>query len=365
MKIRLPSHLQSPSASLAAIQATETMSAMPTFPRNDEGISQPKSFFTDRREHILAAERKHTVSLMKPRIFIGSSGKAKKYAEAVHASLTDVAECTEWTQGAFGLSSSTLNNLLSDLQDSDFGAFIFAADDQLNSNGDLLNVPRDNVVFEAGLFCGYLSPTRCFIAIPQSVKIHIPSDLLGFTVGHYEDQRTDRNTMAAVGPFAHKMREAIEVQGLFKGTPADKLRDLVTQFECCNWIPKDSSPGNPWALRVERKKQVWAQLNDFCSKNRVNKHRLLAGNSGGHYIALIAAIRNHPESNDCDLIRQMDVAHLPTGFAQDKLMDSVESVKASRTCESAQLATLSAWLKTNLRDPSPPTLDRIAKLSTP
>src|SRR6202035_5718252 len=107
---------------------------------------------------------------------------------------------------------------------------------------DLLNVPRDNVVFEAGLFCGYLSPTRCFIAIPQSVKIHVPSDLLGFTVGHYEDQRTDRNTMAAVGPFAHRMREAIEVQGLFKGTPADKLRDLVSQFECCNWIPKDSSP---------------------------------------------------------------------------------------------------------------------------
>src|ERR1700722_15058921 len=100
---------------------------------------------------------------MKPRIFIGSSGKAKKYAEAIHANLTDVAECTVWTEGAFGLSASTLTNLLKNLRDSDFGAFIFAADDQQSANGDLLNVPRDNVVFEAGLFCGYLDPNRCFI----------------------------------------------------------------------------------------------------------------------------------------------------------------------------------------------------------
>jgi predicted nucleotide-binding protein len=95
---------------------------------------------------------------MKPRIFIGSSGKAKKYAEAIHDSLTDLAECIVWTEGAFGLSASTLDNLLKNLRDSDFGAFIFAADDRLSTNGDLLNVPRDNVVFEAGLFCGHLCP---------------------------------------------------------------------------------------------------------------------------------------------------------------------------------------------------------------
>lgn len=301
---------------------------------------------------------------MKPRIFIGSSGKAKKYADAIHACLTDVAECTVWTEGAFGLSASTLNNLLRNLHDSDFGAFIFAADDKLSTHGDLLNVPRDNVVFEAGLFCGYLSPERCFIAIPQSVRIHVPSDLLGFTVGHYEDQRTDGNSMAAVGPFAHKIREAIEKQGLFRGTARGKLRDLITQFECSNWV-YDGSLSDPYGPRVERKKQVWAQLDHFCSTNPVNKHRLLAQKSVGNYIALLTAIRNHPESHDCDLIRQMDVAHLSVGFAQDKLMDVVESLKASKSCESAQLAALYVWLKTNLRTPSPQTLDRLAKLATP
>jgi hypothetical protein len=302
---------------------------------------------------------------MKPRIFIGSSGKAKKYAEAIHANLTDVAECTVWTQGAFGLSASTLSNLSKNLHDSDFGAFVFAADDQLSTHGDLLNVPRDNVVFEAGLFCGYLSPERCFIAIPQSITIHVPTDLLGFTVGHYEDQRTDANYSAAVGPFAHKVREAIEVRGLFRGRPADKLRELITQFECCNWIKEDPSLPDPWAPRVARKKNVWSQIDSFCSTNPVNKHRLLSQNTAGHYIALLAAICNHPEGGDCDLIRQMNVAYLPLGFAQDKLMDAVESLKARNTCESAQLAALSVWLKTNLHTPSPQTLDRIAKLAAP
>jgi hypothetical protein len=300
---------------------------------------------------------------MKPRIFIGSSGKAKKYAEAIHDNLTDIAECTVWTEGAFGLSASTLNNLLTNLHDSDFGAFIFAADDQLSRNGDLVNIPRDNVVFEAGLFFGYLGPERCFVAIPQSVSVHIPTDLLGFTVGQYEDQRTD-NFIAAVGPFTRKIREAFKAQGLFRGSSGDKLRDLITQFECCNWIPENRSLPDPWAPRVERKKQVWAQLDGFCSTNRVNKHRLLAGSSAGHYVALFAVILNHPKDNDCDLIRQIDVKHLPAGFAQDKLMDVVELLKAKKTCESAQLVALSEWLKT-LRAPMPQTLDRIAKFASP
>jgi predicted nucleotide-binding protein len=104
---------------------------------------------------------------MKPRIFGGSSRNARNHAEAIHGALKDVAECTVWTEGAFGLAVTTLDNLMKNLHDSDFGAFIFAADDQATINGNSLTVPRDNVVFEAGLFIGYLGPERCFIAFPQ------------------------------------------------------------------------------------------------------------------------------------------------------------------------------------------------------
>src|SRR5262249_36240862 len=128
---------------------------------------------------------------MRPRIFIGSSGKAEKYAGAIQDALGDAAECTPWTDGAFRLSQSTLDNLMEHVHNSDFGIFVFAADDIANIKGEFLNVPRDNVVYEAGLFSGRLSPKRCFIVTPKSAKVHLPTDLLGITYGVYDDTRTD------------------------------------------------------------------------------------------------------------------------------------------------------------------------------
>src|SRR4051812_5621773 len=127
---------------------------------------------------------------MKPKVFIGSSGEAHEYASAIQAQLDRVAECTPWTARAFELSESTLQSLIAIVRDSDFGIFVFAPDDTTTKRDSLLHSPRDNVIFEAGLFAGYLGPERCFIAIPQQARIHLPSDLLGITLGHYEDERS-------------------------------------------------------------------------------------------------------------------------------------------------------------------------------
>ena len=116
---------------------------------------------------------------MNPKIFIGSSSEALQFARAIHAELQDVAECTVWKDGAFGLSAQTVESLVKNLRESDFGIFVFSADDIVTIRGDLLKVPRDNVIFEAGLFSGYLGPERCFIVVPQNSSIHLPSDLLG------------------------------------------------------------------------------------------------------------------------------------------------------------------------------------------
>lgn len=67
--------------------------------------------------------RSAIIKTVKPRIFIGSSKTAKDYAGAIHDSLVDVAECTVWTEGAFGLSQSTVANLMKHFRNSDFGIF--------------------------------------------------------------------------------------------------------------------------------------------------------------------------------------------------------------------------------------------------
>jgi predicted nucleotide-binding protein len=130
-------------------------------------------------------------------------------ASAVHAELASTAECTVWTEGAFSLAANTVEELHRHLRDSDFGTFIFAPDDSATIKGDLLKVARDNVVYEAGLFSGFLSPERCFIVVPQSFNVHVPTDLLGMTLGHYEDGRTDGRHRSAVANFCRDVETRI------------------------------------------------------------------------------------------------------------------------------------------------------------
>jgi len=289
---------------------------------------------------------------VKPRVFIGSSTAAANYAGAIHDALADSAGCTTWTEGAFGLSKSTIDNLMKNLRDSDFGIFVFAADDTAIIKGDLLNVPRDNVVYEGGMFSGYLSPERCFIAVPKSVPVRVPTDLLGMTLAFYEDDRSDKNYVSAVSTFCRQVKTEIGRQGLFTGQPRELLRELCVKFQCCDWIPVGPPP-DEWKPRVTRKRQVAAEIDAFCKVNTVNKARLLHQHQTGYYIAMLSAIKQHPEPGDEKLIVQVRPANLPSGFAYDRLMDAAEALKASGFCDAAKLSALSGWLKTL------PDIDRI------
>ena len=250
---------------------------------------------------------------MKPRIFIGSSGSPKGYASAIHAGLAGVAECTVWTDGAFALSTSTVAGLLKNLRDSDFGVFVYAPDDTATVKSELLNIPRDNVVYEAGLFSGYLRPERCFIVVPQTAKVRVPTDLLGMTLGFYEDDRTDGNNEAAVATFCSKVQQQIAPQGLFKGAASEELRELAVRFECCqSWMADEGQ-------RVAMKRTISAQIETLCKNHPLNKHRLLVQHRTGYYLALLASIRFNPESRDWELILALDSKHLPAGFAYFKV----------------------------------------------
>ena len=67
--------------------------------------------------------------------------------------------------------------------------------------------PRDNVVFEAGLFGGVLGMRRTFILHAKDAKL--PSDLLGLTSIRYGDATTP----AEVRVVNQKLRKAIEDEG--------------------------------------------------------------------------------------------------------------------------------------------------------
>jgi hypothetical protein len=146
----------------------------------------------------------------KPRMFLGSSGKQEKLLQALTRGLTDIAHVEPWTT-SFNPGTSTLERLLELTREVDFAAFIFAQDDWTASNqstspepGSSQAAPRDNVVFEAGLFGGVLGMRRTFILHANGAKL--PTDLLGLTCVRYADALTP-SEMKTVN---QKIRSAIE-----------------------------------------------------------------------------------------------------------------------------------------------------------
>jgi hypothetical protein len=149
----------------------------------------------------------------KPRIFLGSSGKQQKLLQALTRGLEDVAHVEPWTT-SFNPGTSTLERLLELTREVDFAAFVFARDDWTSNSppasdpsGTGQASPRDNVVFEAGLFGAALGMRRTFILHASGAKL--PTDLLGLTSVRY-GEATGAAEMRVVN---QKLRKAIEDAG--------------------------------------------------------------------------------------------------------------------------------------------------------
>ncbi len=115
-----------------------------------------------------------------PRIFIGSSSESKKAALAVKKALERVAEAVVWTQGnVFEPGKFTLESLEEHARRSDFAVMVFAPDDVIFCRSKRQAGPRDNVIFELGLFMGATDRKRAFVVAPRGKKLKIPTDILG------------------------------------------------------------------------------------------------------------------------------------------------------------------------------------------
>ncbi|WP_421794649.1 nucleotide-binding protein [Haliscomenobacter sp.] len=147
---------------------------------------------------------------MKPRIFIGSSSHGKNIAAAIHNNLRDFGEITEWSQGVFKLTASYLDSLEQALSKFDYAIFVYTPDDVASIKNSEYIIPRDNVIFETGLFIGKLGSKKVFFVSPKSIEnFHLLSDLSGIHHGQYDSNRTDHNWVAALAPFCNDVIQHI------------------------------------------------------------------------------------------------------------------------------------------------------------
>jgi predicted nucleotide-binding protein len=145
----------------------------------------------------------------KPRMFVGSSTEGLEIARAIQSELEHDFAVEIWNQNTiFGLGTATIEALEEAVLAYDFAIFVFTPDDQLMKRGNETSIPRDNVIFEAGLFIGKLTRFRAFIIHPRGVSIQLPSDLSGVTTATYETGAGSID--AAIGPACRKVRIAVK-----------------------------------------------------------------------------------------------------------------------------------------------------------
>ena len=150
----------------------------------------------------------------RPVVFIGSSKESLPIAEAIQSNLEhDDLIVRLWTDGVFGASQFVITELEKQVREANFAILVLGADDEVVSRDEKSDAPRDNVIFELGLFMGALSHERTFMIVPHDGDIKIPTDLLGLIPLNYKSGDSS-NLDSSLGTVCNQLRNIINKTGV-------------------------------------------------------------------------------------------------------------------------------------------------------
>ena len=150
-----------------------------------------------------------------PSVFIGCSTESYRVAQAIQNNLyyRNVAFLTIWPT-VFEPSHSTDQDLIQSAPKFDFAIFILAPDDDVNSRGVEQKAPRDNVIYELGLFMGVLDRDRVFLLRQKNANLKLPSDLTGVNPIDYIVPQDGTSWDAALSTPSNLIEATIRKRGL-------------------------------------------------------------------------------------------------------------------------------------------------------
>lgn len=166
----------------------------------------------------------------RPNVFVGSSTEGLRIAKTVQVILDHACEVTIWSQGVFGLSQGTLESLVLCLDQFDFAILVLTPDDLIESHDETKPAPRDNVLFELGLFIGGLGRNRTFILYDRTAEIKLPTDLAGITAATFQPH-VSGNLESSLGAPCTRIENVIEKLGLREQERLKRLSDATLGVE--------------------------------------------------------------------------------------------------------------------------------------
>lgn len=147
------------------------------------------------------------------RIFIICSVEALPVARLIHNALQhDPFDVILWSEGVFKVTNYTLQTLEDEVDQCDFAIAVAHGDDITEIREKEWPVPRDNVIFELGLFMGRLGRMRAILMEPREERVKLPSDLAGVTTIGYR-YVPDKDAASHIAPAVNALRAHIQAQG--------------------------------------------------------------------------------------------------------------------------------------------------------
>ena len=154
-------------------------------------------------------------------VFIACSGRAKNIAQYLNNRLSDIyfegitIKPTVWWNRK-GSISFIIEKLIKKTRECDFAVILLTKDDitfEENDGGKREIVPRDNCVFEAGLFTGALGPDfkRCFL-LSSVEQTALPTDLQGLVyikISEYNGKNNNQEAKDSLEEAANAIGIAI------------------------------------------------------------------------------------------------------------------------------------------------------------
>ena len=152
-----------------------------------------------------------------PNVFICSSSENLIYADEIQLGLEHHAsDVTVWKDQVFGASKQTMEDLERELRLADFGIALLMDEDVVRARGEQKAAPRDNVVFELGLFMGQLGRERTVIVTPRHIDLKLPSDLLGLNPLTFKlpaDRSDPKKRATALSPVCTQLKSLFNLTG--------------------------------------------------------------------------------------------------------------------------------------------------------
>jgi predicted nucleotide-binding protein len=163
-------------------------SSMPSrWPETNHRAPAVPCFLCSNSQNIVTVQE-ITMAANLPALFIGSSSEGMEIARAIRTQLSQDCDVTVWNEGSFGLMESNLESLVNALDRFDFAILVLTPDATVVDRARETLAPRDNLLFELGLFMGSVGRTRTFGVCKDTPNMKLPSDLAGVTLARFSDR---------------------------------------------------------------------------------------------------------------------------------------------------------------------------------